>query len=1454
MATIVGRLRLDELKVKPMPNKKQKVGVEVFLEGLSGKLEKPDRDKPDRDKPDTSGKTNTGMKTMEEEDVENEGEKREQEYDDADAGKKSTKVGVTIVDGRKTSQIDREAILQSLASRNIFTVGRVPLTRQTPIVEDIVEDFDGEEKKELAKDTTGKTVAIKIRRKSTEADVDVSKPAKKPKLVVHGPSQETAALDQTVVNTTVINGLTLERRLPKKPKQDIIMNASPYYLNNRKQFIQKLVPLFSKYQREMSDGEKVVSCDAMQKGRASAEFKLLTHQKVVRDYLNLYSPYRGLLLYHGLGSGKTCTSIAIAEGMKSEKHVVVMTLASLKYNFFEQMKVCGDPIYKVNQFWEFISTDGNPDYVPLLSKALSLSTEFIRRRRGAWLTNVAKAPNFADLDDADQVAVNEQIDEMIRAKYTDINYNGLNKGVLDRLTDNQTRNPFDNAVVIIDEAHNFVSRIVNKLRDKTSISYKLYEYLMNASNARIVLLTGTPIINYPNEIGILFNILRGYINTWTFPVQLEEGGEKPSRENILTWFEDAGMRSHDYVEFSGDQLVVTRNPFGFVDKLEGRGKPRVPKYVSSSKGAVVQEEKKKEEVEVEVEVEATKDAKEKLPRCPNGEIRNKKTKKCEPKPDKTKVGGGKNRTKKDHRSKKSTKAEKPLPPVEVKRGLAIIPKPLDGPTEDQTDEDRQEMVRANLETQMGGAREFDDYEGVELDETGNMSDQDFVNTIIRILGRHGVTVSRPKVKLTQHKALPDNSKTFLEMFVELGSKEMKNENVFQKRILGLTSYFKSADESLLPDFVPSDHDPVYHIERCEMSGYQFGLYEKIRSEESNREKKSKKAQSQRVKQGVAAAEELFKVSSTYRIASRMCCNFAFPDPPGRPVKGAGEKGGDEDVADEGELDEDEDKDKVEEADEGKDKDEVGEAGEGKVEAGEEADEGKEEEKEETKPGKPPAKTEKRPRCPSGTNWSNKTQKCEPKKVKEKRGGLGSEDEGSETDEDAEHADADTKVVAEDADANTLEGSEAEEDDTVPLDENYAKRIQRALSDIKARSDEIFSPAGLQIYSPKFLKILENIQNPDHQGLHLIYSVFRSLEGIAILKLVLEANGYAEFKIEQEGGRWELVDRAEDMGKSRFVLYTGTETDEEKRILLNVYNSKWAEVPSGIVATIHSWKTVSGTKGKGERGGEDVENNFMGDVIKVLMITASGAEGINLKNTRYVHIVEPYWHMVRLQQVIGRARRICSHQDLPKELRTVQVFLYMAVLTEQQAKDPKHIELRTRDVSRLSKKKGQGTEDADSGSLLGRYVQGLDIVPGVVTTDQILFENALSKDHVNGQILDAVKETAMDCQLYAKDNRSENLVCYGFGKVRTNAFASYPTLEQDLAEKDVKEVREVKVRLVKIMVPDQKGQTRPYALNPNTKEVFDFEDYKLSRDTGAQLVRLGFLEKGRDGTEKIVLDK
>ena len=113
-----------------------------------------------------------------------------------------------------------------------------------------------------------------------------------------------------VGDTIVATRLPPSRPLPQ-------VQASDFYMNNRARFIQYINALFRPYRDELTSGENDISCEALYGGDDSASVALLTHQKIVRDYLNIYSPYRGLLLFHGLGSGKTCSSIAIAEGLKT---------------------------------------------------------------------------------------------------------------------------------------------------------------------------------------------------------------------------------------------------------------------------------------------------------------------------------------------------------------------------------------------------------------------------------------------------------------------------------------------------------------------------------------------------------------------------------------------------------------------------------------------------------------------------------------------------------------------------------------------------------------------------------------------------------------------------------------------------------------------------------------------------------------------------------------------------------------------------------------------------------------------------------------------------------------------------------------------------------------------------------------------------------------------------------
>ena len=102
--------------------------------------------------------------------------------------------------------------------------------------------------------------------------------------------------------------------------------------------------------------------------------ELRTYQDFLANYLSYKSPFKDILIYHGLGSGKTCSSIAIAEGLKNNKEILVFTPASLRDNYIDELKKCGDFIYMKNQFWEFINVDLYPDYLNIfIIKLFSLN-------------------------------------------------------------------------------------------------------------------------------------------------------------------------------------------------------------------------------------------------------------------------------------------------------------------------------------------------------------------------------------------------------------------------------------------------------------------------------------------------------------------------------------------------------------------------------------------------------------------------------------------------------------------------------------------------------------------------------------------------------------------------------------------------------------------------------------------------------------------------------------------------------------------------------------------------------------------------------------------------------------------------------------------------------------------------------------------------------------------------
>jgi hypothetical protein len=77
-------------------------------------------------------------------------------------------------------------------------------------------------------------------------------------------------------------------------------------------------------------------------------------------------------------------------------------------------------------------------------------------------------------------------------------------------------------------------------------------------------------------------------------------------------------------------------------------------------------------------------------------------------------------------------------------------------------------------------------------------------------------------------------------------------------------------------------------------------------------------------------------------------------------------------------------------------------------------------------------------------------------------------------------------------------------------------------------------------------------------------------------------------------------------------------------------------------------------------------DISGEIIKVVLISQAGSEGLDFKAIRQIHIMEPWYNVNRIEQIIGRGVRNFSHKDLPFENRNVQIFLYGTML--QNAKE------------------------------------------------------------------------------------------------------------------------------------------------------------------------------------------
>jgi SNF2 family DNA or RNA helicase len=88
-----------------------------------------------------------------------------------------------------------------------------------------------------------------------------------------------------------------------------------------------------------------------------------------------------------------------------------------------------------------------------------------------------------------------------------------------------------------------------------------------------------------------------------------------------------------------------------------------------------------------------------------------------------------------------------------------------------------------------------------------------------------------------------------------------------------------------------------------------------------------------------------------------------------------------------------------------------------------------------------------------------------------------------------------------------------------------------------------------------------------------------------------------------------------------------------------------------------------TGGQSVKEKQDLVNRYNSGKLKVLLVSSSGGEGLDLKGTKLVQVMEPHWNRSKIQQVIGRGARYKSHLHLPPEERKVEVEHYISTIKQ-----------------------------------------------------------------------------------------------------------------------------------------------------------------------------------------------
>ena len=301
---------------------------------------------------------------------------------------------------------------------------------------------------------------------------------------------------------------------------------------------------------------------------AKADFELSPHQAFVKNFLSFNTPYNSLLLYHGLGSGKTCSAIGVCEEMRDymkqmgiTKRIIIVASENVQDNFrlqlFDERK-----LKLVDGIWNIRACTGNKllqEINPMNMKGIPrekvisqiknlINSFYIFLGYGQFANYIIKTMNYTE--EVERAKVSKK-DENQKAKkkiqvLKDIKVT-LNKRIINRLNAE-----FSNRLIVIDEVHN-----IRKTEDNENkkVAINLEFLVKSAENMRFLLLSATPMYNSYKEIIWLLNLMntndrRGRIEVRD--IFTKNGEFKKNGEELLI------RKATGYVSF-----VRGENPYTF---------------------------------------------------------------------------------------------------------------------------------------------------------------------------------------------------------------------------------------------------------------------------------------------------------------------------------------------------------------------------------------------------------------------------------------------------------------------------------------------------------------------------------------------------------------------------------------------------------------------------------------------------------------------------------------------------------------------------------------------------------------------------------------------------------------------------------------------------------------------------------------------------------------------------